>query len=613
MPDKRYIQKTTFTTNMRLEYIDLIIISSFLLLILGIGVYVSRRAGQSSASFFLSNRQMPWWLLGVSMVATTFSTDTPNLVTEIVRTQGISGNWVWWAFLLTGMVTAFLYARLWRRAGILTDLEFYELRYSGKAAIAVRGFRALYLGVFFNAMVMALVTLAAIKISAVILGLTPLETVLIIGSVTLVFTTLGGFLGVVITDLILFVASMAGAVATAWVAVNLPQVGGLSELLTHPSVAGRLDFFPDFSNWEITLTVFIIPLAVQWWSVWYPGSEPGGGGYVAQRMLAAKDEENALGAVLLFQVAHYALRPWPWILVALSSLIVFPDLVSIQNAFPEIDQDIIRHDLAYPAMLTFLPAGLMGLVLASLVAAYMSTMSSQLNWGSSYVVNDFYHRFIRPDAPERELVFVGRLATILLMLLACTFALYLESAMQAFRIILTIGAGTGLLFLLRWFWWRINAYSEIVAMLVSFVIALYFEFGANGAWASHEKLLIGICLTTVAWLVTTFLTPRTDSRTLEIFYRLIRPRGPGWQTVKDELADAVDPLPISPPEDNIPQALLNIFLGCVGTYSALFSIGLILYGQQPMAMFLGAIAVMSFLLLFRGRYGFLREKNTETG
>lgn len=591
---------------MRLEYIDWIIISSFLLLILGIGVYVSRRAGQSSASFFLSNRQMPWWLLGVSMVATTFSTDTPNLVTEIVRTQGISGNWVWWAFLLTGMVTAFLYARLWRRAGILTDLEFYELRYSGKAATAVRGFRALYLGVFFNAMVMALVTLAAIKISAVILGLTPLETVLIIGSVTLVFTTLGGFLGVVITDLILFVASMTGAVATAWVAVNLPQVGGLSELLTHPAVAGRLDFFPDFSNWEITLTVFIIPLAVQWWSVWYPGSEPGGGGYVAQRMLAAKDEENALGAVLLFQVAHYALRPWPWILVALSSLIVFPDLIAIQNAFPEIDQDIIRHDLAYPAMLTFLPAGLMGLVLASLVAAYMSTMSSQLNWGSSYVVNDFYHRFIRPDAPERELVFVGRLATILLMLLACIFALYLESAMQAFRIILTIGAGTGLLFLLRWFWWRINAYSEIVAMLVSFVVALYFEFAANIGWASHEKLLIGIGLTTVAWLVTTYLTPRTDSRTLEIFYRLIRPSGPGWEPVKKELADAGQPLPISPPEDNIPQALLNIFLGCVGTYSALFTIGLTLYGQQPMAMFLGAIAVMSFLLLFRGRYSFVR-------
>ena len=591
---------------MRLEYIDWIIISSFLLLILGIGVYVSRRAGQSSASFFLSNRQMPWWLLGVSMVATTFSTDTPNLVTEIVRTQGISGNWVWWAFLLTGMVTAFLYARLWRRAGILTDLEFYELRYSGKAAIAVRGFRAIYLGVFFNAMVMALVTLAAIKISAVILGLTPLETVLIIGSVTLVFTTLGGFLGVVITDLILFVASMTGAVATAWVAVNLPQVGGLSELLTHPAVAGRLGFFPDFSNWEITLTVFIIPLAVQWWSVWYPGSEPGGGGYVAQRMLAAKDEENALGAVLLFQVAHYALRPWPWILVALSSLIVFPDLVAIQNAFPEIEQDIIRHDLAYPAMLTFLPAGLMGLVLASLVAAYMSTMSSQLNWGSSYVVNDFYHRFIRPDAPERELVLVGRLATILLMLLACTFALYLESAMQAFRIILTIGAGTGLLFLLRWFWWRINAYSEIVAMFVSFVVALYFEFAATIEWPSHEKLLIGIGLTTVAWLVTTFLTPRTDSRTLEIFYRLIRPRGPGWEPVKAKLTEAGRPLPMSPPEDNIPQALLNIFLGCVGTYSALFTIGLILYGQQPMAMFLGAVAVISFLLLFRGRYSFLR-------
>ena len=586
---------------MRLGTVDWIIIASFMLVSLAIGAFASRRAGQDSESFFLSNRRMPWWLLGVSMVATTFSTDTPNLVTEIVRTQGVSGNWVWWAFLLTGMVTAFLYARLWRRAGVLTDLEFYELRYSGKAATAVRAFRSIYLGVFFNAMVMALVTLAAIKIGAVILGLTPLETVLVVGTVTVAFTTLGGFLGVVITDLLLFVASMIGAIATAWIAVNLPEVGGLSELLTNAAVAERLSFFPDFSNRELTLTVLVIPLAVQWWSVWYPGSEPGGGGYVAQRMLAAKDEDNALGAVVLFQVAHYALRPWPWILVALASLVVFPDLAAIRTAFPDIEPAVIRDDLAYPAMLTFLPAGLLGLVIASLAAAYMSTMSSQLNWGSSYIVNDFYHRFVRPEATERELVRVGRVSTIVLMFLACTLALYLESAMQAFNILLTIGAGTGLLFLLRWFWWRINAFSEIAAMIVSFLVALWFEFGTDTEFAGYEKLLIGIALTTLAWLAATYLAPPTDRRTLETFYRLIRPAGAGWRKVREQIGASTDPLPAPPPEDDIPRALLNIFLGCTGTYGALFAIGSFLYGNPITAATLSAIAMLAFLFLFLGR------------
>jgi len=582
---------------MRLHLIDWLIIAGFMLVSLAVGIYVSRRAGRDTTSFFLSNRQMPWWLLGVSMVATTFSTDTPNLVTEIVRSNGVSGNWVWWAFLLTGMVTAFLYARLWRRAGVLTDLEFYELRYSGKAAVAVRAFRSIYLGIFFNAMVMALVTLAAIKISAVIVGAAPLQTVLVVGTITVAFTTLGGFLGVVITDLLLFVVSMAGAVAAAWVAVNLPEVGGLAALVSNPAIASRLSFLPDFSNRDLTITVFVIPLAVQWWSVWYPGSEPGGGGYVAQRMLAAKDEDNALGAVLFFQVAHYALRPWPWILVALASLVVFPDLAAIRNAFPGIDDSVIGHDLAYPAMLTFLPTGLLGLVLASLAAAYMSTMSSQLNWGSSYVVNDFYRRFVRPGATERELVRVGRVSTVLLMVLACTFALYLESAMQAFNILLTIGAGTGLLFLLRWFWWRINAYCELVAMAVSFAVALYFEFGSNAGWPQSAKLLTGIALTTLAWLAAAYLAPATDERTLEGFYRLIRPRGRGWQVVRDRLAAATGtPAPPSP-DDNIPAAILGIFLGCIGTYAALFAIGSSLYGRRSMALLLASVALLAFFLL----------------
>ncbi|MCP4044578.1 MAG: Na+:solute symporter, partial [Gammaproteobacteria bacterium] len=384
----------------RLGTLDWIIVAAILGISLSIGILVSRRAGSSSSSFFLSGRSMPWWLLGTSMVATTFSTDTPNLVSEIVRTNGVSGNWIWWAFLITGMFTCFLYARLWRRSGALTDLEFYELRYSGRAATFLRGFRAVYLGVFFNIMTMALVSLAAIKIAAVMLGFTPVQTLLIAGTVTLVFSTLGGFLGVVLTDLILFVISMTGAILAAIVALNLPEVNGLQNLLAHPDVSTKLNFLPDFSNMEVALAVFIVPLAVQWWSVWYPGSEPGGGGYVAQRMLAARNERDATGAVLLFQVAHYAIRPWPWILVALASLVVFPDLDSIRAAFPHVDSDVVGHDMAYPAMLTFLPSGLLGFVFASLIAAYMSTMSSQVNWGASYIVNDVYKRFVNPDAGE---------------------------------------------------------------------------------------------------------------------------------------------------------------------------------------------------------------------
>ncbi|MDE0056393.1 MAG: Na+:solute symporter [Gammaproteobacteria bacterium] len=512
---------------MVLAWYDWVIIAAFLIASLAIGFVLRRRAGRDSGSFFLSGRNVPWWLLGISMVATTFSTDTPNLVTEIVRTRGVAGNWVWWAFLITGMFTCFLYARLWRRSGVFTDLEFYELRYSGKPAAAVRAFRAVYLGVFFNVVVISLVTLAAIKIAAVTLGASPLQTVLVAGAVTVAFSALGGFLGVVITDLILFAVSMAGAVAAAWVAVNLPEVGGLANLLESPEVAPRLSFFPDLSNMELAVTLLIIPLAVQWWSVWYPGSEPGGGGYVAQRMLAARTERNATGAVLLFQAAHYAIRPWPWILVALASLVVFPDLDAIREAFPHIEASVIGHDLAYPAMLTFLPHGLLGLVLASLVSAYMSTVSTQLNWGASYVVNDFYRRFVAPEADERTLVLVGRLTTVLLMVLAGWLALYLESALQAFNVLLTIGAGTGLLFFLRWFWWRISAFSEIAAMAVSFVAALYFQFAELPGWTSWQRLVGGVAVTTVGWVLATYLCPRTDPAVLRRFYRRIRPGGGG--------------------------------------------------------------------------------------
>ena len=583
---------------MQLELIDWLIIASFILISLGIGTYVSRRSGSNAETFFLSGRNMPWWLLGTSMVATTFSADTPNLVTNIVRTNGVAGNWVWWSFLLTGMLTAFVYARLWRRSKVMTDLEFYEIRYSGRAASFLRGFRAIYLGVFFNVMVMASVTLAAIKIGAVMLGLTPLQTVLIAGVITAIFSSMGGFLGVILTDLILFVISMTGAVAAAYVVVNLPEVGGLDNMLGNPAIADKLSMLPDFSNTEMALSIFIIPLAVQWWSVWYPGSEPGGGGYVAQRMLAAKNENHAMGAVIFFQFCHYALRPWPWILVALASLLVFPDLQSLQTAFPQMDPSVIDHDLAYPAMLTFLPHGLLGLVLASLISAYMSTMSTQVNWGASYIVNDCYRRFIRPEASGKELVRVGRIATVLLMLTSCTFALYLENAMQAFSILLTIGAGTGLLFILRWFWWRINAWSEVSAMVISFIVAIYFNFADLPEWSSWQKLLAGIAVTTIGWVAVTLLTPPTDKSTLRDFVRLVQPGGKGWVKVERDAIDEGQTLQTGHAPSNIADAVLCVLLASIGIYSVLFSIGYGLYGDTILSIALAVLAAVMAIIVF---------------
>ncbi len=583
---------------MNLAWYDWLIVAGFPATSLTVAFVVSRRAGTDSNSFFLSGRNLPWWLLGISMVATTFSTDTPNLVTEIVRTQGVAGNWAWWSFLITGMFTCFLYARLWRRSRVLTDLEFYELRYSGRAAAAVRAFRSIYLGVLFNVVVMALVTLAAIKISAAVIGLSPLQTVIGAGVVTVVFSALGGFIGVIITDLILFAASMAGAVAAAWVALSLPEVNGLANLLSLPQVAPKLSFLPDFSNAELTVALLVVPLAVQWWSVWYPGAEPGGGGYVAQRMLAARSELDAVGAVLLFQFAHYALRPWPWIVVALASLVVFPDLDSIRAAFPSIDPSIVNHDLAYPAMLTFLPHGLLGLVLASLVAAYMSTISTQLNWGASYVVNDFYKRFVNPKADERRLVLVGRLTTVMLMLIAGALALSLESAIQAFNILLTVGAGTGLLFLLRWFWWRINAFSEITAMAVSFAAALFFQFAELPGWSPHLKLVCGVAVTTFCWILASYACPQTDAETLKGFYRKVCPQGPGWRRVRNSLEDEVEP----PCGDSVPKSLLNVLLGCISVYSLLFAVGSAIYGHAVRAAILVAIGIVAGAVVLRSLF-----------
>lgn len=585
---------------MQLGTLDWSIVVAFLALSLGVGVAVSRRAGRNTSEFFLSGRHMPWWLLGVSMVATTFSTDTPNLVTDIVRTNGVAGNWVWWAFLLTGMLTTFVYARLWRRSGVATDIEFYELRYSGSTAAFLRGFRALYLGVFFNVMIMASVTLAAIKIGGVLLGLDPVTTVVVAGLVTVVYSALGGLTGVVITDFVQFGVAMFGSVAAAWYALSQPEVGGLGGLLTHPEVQGKLALVPAFDDTTMLLAVFVIPLTVQWWATWYPGAEPGGGGYVAQRMLAARDEAHAQGATLLFNVAHYALRPWPWILVALASLVIYPDLDALRAAFPEVAPEVVQHDLAYPAMLTFLPPGLLGLVVASLVAAYMSTISTHLNWGSSYVVNDWYRRFVNPEADEAQAVRVGRIATVVLMVAAGALSLLLSNALQAFQILLQIGAGTGLLFLLRWFWWRINAAGELAAMLISFAVAVWFQLlhpalGGEMLPASTQ-LLVGVAITTVGWLGVVLATPPADERTLREFYRRIQPGGPGWKPVlAGAAADGEQLIDPSASPTRLPQALLSMSLGCVAVYGALFATGRALYGHTGSALALAVLAVAAAL------------------
>lgn len=580
---------------MVLGFLDWSIVASVFVLSIVIGVWSSRKAGRSAADFFLSGRNMPWWLLGVSMVATTFSADTPNLVTDIVRKNGIAGNWQWWAFLLTGMLTVFVYARLWRRSGVNTDIEFYEIRYGGKPAAFLRGFRALYLGVFFNVMIMASVSLAAIKIGSVMLGLSPVQTILIASFVTVIYSSMGGLRGVIFTDFFQFILAMVGSIGAAYVVLNLPQVGGLDNLLSHPNVIPKLNFLPDFNDTSTLIPLLIIPLAVQWWSVWYPGAEPGGGGYIAQRVLSAKDEKNALAATLFFNVAHYALRPWPWIIIALGSIIVFPDLASISAAFPNVPLETINDDLAYPAMLTYLPSGLLGLVVASLIAAYMSTISTHLNWGSSYVVNDFYLRFLNPIATDKQQVAIGRLSTILIMVASAVFALMLTNALQAFNILLQIGAGTGLIFILRWFWWRINAYTEITGMVVSFMVALWFEvLGPLLGYTvpdGHWRLLIGVGITTVAWLAATFMTRPEEDHVLKRFYEHVGPASVGWKPVLLRNPEIVEE------KGQLPFEIMLMVTGCFTVYSALFATGFWIYGNTLSGFVATMVAIAGSMII----------------
>ena len=588
-----------------LSNLDLSIIFSLFFIILFVGIYVGSASGKNTNQYFLSGRNMPWWLLGISMVATTFSTDTPNLVTDIVRTNGVSGNWVWWAFLLTGLLTVFVYAKLWRKSEVKTDIEFYELRYGGKPANFLRGFRAVYLGILFNILAMAGVTLAAIKIGQVMLGLSPLNTVLIAGFVTVVFSAIGGFKGVVYTDFILFFVAMIGAFGAAYYIVGLPEVGGLEALVNHNQVKDKLNILPSLDDTETFITLLIIPLAVQWWSSWYPGSEPGGGGYVAQRMLAAKNENHAISATFFYNLMHYALRPWPWIVVALASLILFPDLASIQEAFPNVTEDKLGHDLAYSAMLTKLPSGLLGLVLASLAAAYMSTISTHLNWGASYVVNDFYKQQIKPNASETHLVNVGRITTVVLMIISSLIALSLTNALQLFDIILMFGAGTGLIFILRWFWWRINAWTEISAMLASGIISILLTFTpqgkalfvAEGMFPGYFKFPFVVIFSTIIWLVVTFLTAPESDEVLFNFYKKIQPGGPGWKSVLSRAQQSNINIVKTTGKWSVPNGILAMIVGSILIYACMFAIGNFIYGQYDKAMILVGIIFIFCLLL----------------
>ncbi|AMY07843.1 Na(+)/glucose symporter [Luteitalea pratensis] len=574
---------------MQLATIDWLILAATLAVCFAPALFFGRRAGTSTSEFFASGRSVPWWLAGLSMVATTFSSDTPNLVTDIVRRNGVAGNWVWWAFVLTGVSTVFFYARLWRRSGVLTDLEFYEVRYSGTAAGVVRGFRALYLGFFFNCMIMATVNLAACKIAAILFGLERWQTLAMVGVLNVAFAAHSGLWGVLVIDMIQFFIKMTAVIAAAYFALHAPGVGGLDGLITQLSTRrgpGGIDYLavlPDFtSNWDLAVAVFIMPIAVQWWAVWYPGAEPGGGSYIAQRMLASKSEKDALGAVLFFNVAHYVLRPWPWILVGLASIIVYPELSDISAAFPNLDPRLLGHDIAYPAMLKFLPAGFVGLMVGGLVAANSSTILTHLNWGASYLVHDFYRRFVRKDAAEAHYVLVGRLATILLFVCSSATVYLLDTAKDAFDVILQVGAGTGLLYLVRWFWWRVNAWCEVAAMASSFLVSVGFlaMARAGSPVSTHIALVLTVAVTTICWVVTAFVTPPTDRDVLIAFYRKVRPVGPGWKPIRDIVGVDAN---AHAARDSIPLGLLGWSAGSAMIWSALFAVGNVLYGRHLQA------------------------------
>ena len=515
---------------MNFNYVDFIVMAVFFAALIVIpAISALKSKGKGANEYFKSAGSMPWWLIGVSMVAATTSTNSANLFTEIIRRDGLSGNWVWWAFLLTGMLTVFVYSKLWVRSGATTDISFYELRYTGKPAAFLRGFRALYLGVIYNLVVMATVLLGAVKIGVVLFGV-PASTILIVTAViSVVYSCLSGIRGTIYTDFFIFAVVMLGACAVMVYSVKHPAVGGWSNLMSSPEVTSRLSFLPSISNKDAFIAVFLIPVAVQWWNVWYSGSEPGGGGYIVQRMLTAKSSKHAVGGTLFFNVLNYAIRPWPWYIAAFASLLIFPDLNSIREAFPGVDPSLVGDDMAYPALISTVPNGWVGLVAASLMGALFSTIAAQLSMGANYVTNDVWKRFVRKDAGDKELIWVARGASVVLMVLGCIMVPFFESAKAGFNLMVQIGAGTGIIFLLRWFWMRINAWTEIVAMGVSFLAAVFFELVWPEISATEllfwEKLLWTIVVTTVCWLAVTFATKPEKPEVIGNFKSLVRADG----------------------------------------------------------------------------------------
>ena len=509
---------------MLLNGADWAVIAAFFVLLALIPSLASFKSKKTANDFFTSGRSMPWWLIGFSMVAATTATDSANFFTEVIRRDGMSGNWIMWAFILTGLLTVFVYAKLWVRSGVSTDIEFYELRYSGKPAAFLRAVRTLYLGVVFNVLVLGNVILAAVKIGVVLFGIDQNTILAVTVVASIVYTFFGGIRGVIWTDFFLFLVVMAGAVAAMVYGLRLPEVGGISGIVANPETAKRLSIMPDFRSWDSLLVMFVIPLAVQWWNVWKAGSEPSGGGYIVQRMLTAKNDNHALGGTLFFNILNWVVRPWPWYIVGLCSVIVYPDLASIKAAFPNVDPSLIQGDMAYPAMLTKVPHFWLGVVAASMMGALFSTVAAHLNLGSAYMVNDFWKRFVRPKAKDRELIWVGRASMLALLLLGCWVAPHLKSAKVAFDLMLLIGAGSGSVFLLRWFWMRINAWTEITGMFVSFVVALVLQFGFPDL-LPWQRMLITIAVTSASWLAVTFLTKPTEAAVSERFRAAVRADG----------------------------------------------------------------------------------------
>ncbi len=579
-----------------IETLDWIIIAASLAISLGIGWWAAKKNQGTAESFFLAGRSMPWWLLGVSMVATTFAADTPTLITDWVRTDGVSKNWLWWSFVFSGLLTTFVFARRWRRSGVMTDVEFYELRYSGKGGQILRGFRALYLGLFFNVFIIAIVSLAAIKIMGVLIGISPMQTILIGAGATMLYSVAGGLRSVLLVDFFQFSLAMIGSIAATYYILNMEQVGGLEGLFANEAVQAKMSLVP--STTEAWVALFIIPIAIQWWTAYYPGAEPGGGGYIAQRIMAAKDEKHATKASLFFNVAHYALRPWPWILVALASLVVFPTLESISAAFPHLAADKLGHDAAYPAMVAQLPAGLKGVVLASLIAAYISTLSTQINLASSYLTQDFWKRFVEPKASDKKQVMVGRVMSAIVLVLGSLVALMLTNAAQIFNIILMFGAGTGLVYLLRWIWWRVNAWSEISATVAAVISAYLFTSKADipfadpfgWAVAMGPWVYVGpVILTTAVWLAVTFLTNPESENTLSRFADKTSPPGKGWDRFRTTQHD--------PREPSVGSDLIKVFFGSAAIIMVLLGTGFVLYGDylQGFLLVVGGGLILSQL------------------